>query len=297
MRLSNIYILFFKDHGYIKIGKADDVYSRLSVLVSSWGMIDDEKSFYIKVPHNEVFQLERTLHYICKDFKAFEACRDFTGHTEMFLCGCYDTIIDFLCYIGTLHNRDYSHNKIESIENDIKPPEKQKPYIETIGQDKYLEIVKTVYEKNSGNINNLIRLIYHKNCNISVSGMHGINSIFTLYIDNPNIISDSFDFTCFDKPKQFDIFSERYFEYQTINIKTKREKMLYDRLRLWSKVRYDSNKNKLTIELEGWRVYELDYFMDEAFQNIRNIKITANAPTPIPEAPQIAPVFTSRRFQ
>lgn len=61
---SFLYLLVLPSHGLIKIGKADDIYSRGQTLRRYWGEADYESSYEVSANRETVFRLERSLHFL-----------------------------------------------------------------------------------------------------------------------------------------------------------------------------------------------------------------------------------------
>lgn len=81
MQLSNLYILLFRDGEYIKIGKADDIHSRVAVLQRVWGPVDYAASYYLHAPLTVVRQVEVALLSLLARFAVSDVEGD--GKTEL----------------------------------------------------------------------------------------------------------------------------------------------------------------------------------------------------------------------
>lgn len=59
--VSNLYLLVFPTRRVMKVGKADDVYTRSQTLKRCWGEVDYEASYQVEAAQNIVFRLEKSL--------------------------------------------------------------------------------------------------------------------------------------------------------------------------------------------------------------------------------------------
>lgn len=120
-KYSFIYILVLENGKIFKIGKSNDIIKRYGILKSKWGNFNLTKSYQIKCKENSIFKIEKTLHYIFKDFNILPDCR-YDGYIEWFDIQCYDDVIDFLNYLKNI-NKD-----ILNIHQGISIPQKNKSY-------------------------------------------------------------------------------------------------------------------------------------------------------------------------
>lgn len=81
-KLASLYVLFFPECGFLKVGKARDVYVRCQQLKHYWGDPDYGESLQLVAPEKTVFRLEKTLHLLLKNYAAENLEAD--GYTEMF---------------------------------------------------------------------------------------------------------------------------------------------------------------------------------------------------------------------
>ena len=81
-KLASLYVLFFPHCGFLKVGKARDVYARCQQLKHYWGDPDYGESLQLVAPEKTVFRLEKTLHLLLKNYAAENMEAD--GYTEMF---------------------------------------------------------------------------------------------------------------------------------------------------------------------------------------------------------------------
>lgn len=95
--MSNLYLLNFPDNNAIKIGKANNIQRRIDDLKSHWGTVDYNNSYYLKGDEKYIFKLEKTLHFLVKDFRIKELQGD--GKTEMFNQTCLPNLLNHLNFI------------------------------------------------------------------------------------------------------------------------------------------------------------------------------------------------------
>ena len=82
-KLASLYVLIFPECGFLKVGKANDVYVRCQQLKHWWGDPDYHESLELVAPQLTVFGLENMLHLLLRT--NYSACVDVgDGHTEMF---------------------------------------------------------------------------------------------------------------------------------------------------------------------------------------------------------------------
>ena len=83
IKLASLYVLMFPECGFLKVGKANNVYARCQQLKHYWGDPDYDESLELVAPEKTVFQMEKTLHFLLtKNYAADSLGGD--GHTEMF---------------------------------------------------------------------------------------------------------------------------------------------------------------------------------------------------------------------
>lgn len=116
---SFIYLLVSEENNIFKIGKADNIINRYETLKSKWGNFNLTNSYQIKCKESNIFKIEKTLHYIFKDFNIIPDCQ-YDGYTEWFDIKCYKDIINLL------NNLKNINNDIIDIQQGIKIPKKNK---------------------------------------------------------------------------------------------------------------------------------------------------------------------------
>lgn len=83
MKDSNIYILTFKDKNYLKIGKADDVFTRIKNF-KYLGDIDFDNSYFFNVSsREEALKNESVLHHVFESYR-FQSELSGDGSSELF---------------------------------------------------------------------------------------------------------------------------------------------------------------------------------------------------------------------
>ena len=82
MKKTNLYVLIFNEFDAIKIGKTDDIASRVNTLKKYWGEPNYSESYVLEVDYDKIFSLEKALHSILKAFSKDFGSGD--GKTEMF---------------------------------------------------------------------------------------------------------------------------------------------------------------------------------------------------------------------
>lgn len=80
--LTHLYILVFPEKEVIKIGKADEIHTRIQSLRRWWGEVDYEASYYLSIPTEIVFSLEKSLHFLLGKYSV--AFDEGDGRTELF---------------------------------------------------------------------------------------------------------------------------------------------------------------------------------------------------------------------
>lgn len=91
---SNVYLLLFPEHNVLKIGKADDVSSRINKLRLDWGHPDYNNSYVVTLEHERVFDLEKSLHKLLGKYNV--NIGDGDGHTEMFSIDCLELCLKYI---------------------------------------------------------------------------------------------------------------------------------------------------------------------------------------------------------
>ncbi len=93
---SYVYILPLEDGSMFKIGKANDINYRLMQLNRTWGKFDIKKAFAIESDIDNVFRLEKTLHYMFSEYNEKENIPSQDGSTEFFNIECFDRLKSFI---------------------------------------------------------------------------------------------------------------------------------------------------------------------------------------------------------
>ena len=103
-KLASLYVLIFPECGFLKVGKANNVYARSQQLKHSWGDPDYDESLELQATELTVFRLENTLHHLLrKNYSAPVLEGD--GHTEFFIMDALDLVlpaIDLFVKAGVL---------------------------------------------------------------------------------------------------------------------------------------------------------------------------------------------------
>lgn len=86
--MSSLYILIFPENRVLKIGKANNVYSRSRTLKRHWGQPNYEDSFELTAPQDTVFRLEKSLHFLLTGHQVPFDKGD--GRTELFTLDALD---------------------------------------------------------------------------------------------------------------------------------------------------------------------------------------------------------------
>ncbi|WP_162096616.1 GIY-YIG nuclease family protein [Desulfotalea psychrophila] len=103
MKKTNLYILVFQKNRAIKIGKANDISSRMISLKKWWGEPDYEESYSLEICIDDVFTLEKSLHLILSSYSLDYSVGD--GKTEMFSLDSLDYAIKHIeLYIEHSYN-------------------------------------------------------------------------------------------------------------------------------------------------------------------------------------------------
>lgn len=88
---SYVYILPLKDRSKFKIGKANNIYSRIKTLQKHWGEFDLAKSFILECNEQEVFKIEKNLHFIFKE-NNLDLSDKYDGYSEFFSMDCFHLV-------------------------------------------------------------------------------------------------------------------------------------------------------------------------------------------------------------
>ena len=99
---SYVYILFFEGiDGFLKIGKADCLESRITCLERHYGKCHLEKSLSLEVPASVVNRLEKSLHMYVDDSKAKKGLIEKSdGYTEFFNTDCLDDLLEYVSFLS-----------------------------------------------------------------------------------------------------------------------------------------------------------------------------------------------------
>ena len=92
MRIAYIYLLVCDDK--FKIGKASDIESRYHQLKKHYSF-NLANSYSIEVPDNEVFKLEKTLHFLFDEYRIKDLPQA-EGSTEFFKLDCLNDVLSML---------------------------------------------------------------------------------------------------------------------------------------------------------------------------------------------------------
>ncbi|MFT6908278.1 MAG: hypothetical protein ACJAS1_004975 [Oleiphilaceae bacterium] len=92
--MTNIYLLIYPKLNAFKIGKADNVFQRADSIKKWWGKPDYKNSFYLKIPKDIVFKLERGLHLLVDQFAMDYDNGD--GKTEFFNIKAITDVIEYI---------------------------------------------------------------------------------------------------------------------------------------------------------------------------------------------------------
>ena len=92
IKLASLYVLFFPECGFFKVGKAKNVYARCQQLKHYWGDPDYHESLEWIAPESTVFQLEKALHLLAKKNFAASVFKG-DGHTEFFEMAALDLVL------------------------------------------------------------------------------------------------------------------------------------------------------------------------------------------------------------
>jgi len=123
---SYVYVLVLKDHSMLKIGKADNVYSRMTMLEKLWGEFDLEKSFVYECKNEYVNKLERLFHAALYDFN-IENLEDKDGYTEFFAMESI-SFIKGIAEVLMKTKRDIVKKSLKEILPNVKEVKRNQPY-------------------------------------------------------------------------------------------------------------------------------------------------------------------------
>ncbi|HFE3207854.1 TPA: GIY-YIG nuclease family protein [Providencia stuartii] len=150
-KTSNVYFLVYPHLDAVKIGKADNVFSRTQQLCH-WGKPDFDKSYVVHVDASDVYKLEAALHLYLNKYK--KQMNGYKGYSEFFELSALKDIPNLLNLYG------FNSDKIV-----LKSPDDNE-------KNKRLEKIKLVRFKNKINrklekanktvnvLNNINRCIY-----------------------------------------------------------------------------------------------------------------------------------------
>lgn len=105
--MSCIYIILIRRLDLLKIGKSDNLASRIIKLEKEWGEIDKEGSYFLQVPSEDVFDIEAGIHKLLKNHSATIGFGD--GYSEMFNLECLESAVSILTSFAKSSN--YQLNK------------------------------------------------------------------------------------------------------------------------------------------------------------------------------------------
>lgn len=94
MKRSHLYVLVYTQKNVIKIGKANDVTTRITGLKKHWGEPDYENSYSLEIDADLVFKIEKALHLFLAEHGAGLSEGD--GKTEFFAIECLDQVLEYL---------------------------------------------------------------------------------------------------------------------------------------------------------------------------------------------------------
>ncbi len=116
---SSVYLLVSKEHPMFKIGKADNIISRLTQLKRKWGEFNLEQSIEIVCSPDASFRLEKNLHYVFSE-KNLVLDDQKEGYTEWFDMHCFDDVIEMVNSIAKQKPKE-----IKEIKQGIILPERE----------------------------------------------------------------------------------------------------------------------------------------------------------------------------
>jgi len=91
---SHLYILVYTHKEVLKIGKANNVFERSTVLKKHWGEPDYDNSYSLEIDENQVFNIEKALHLLL--FEHAAGLSEGDGKTEFFAIECLDQVLEYL---------------------------------------------------------------------------------------------------------------------------------------------------------------------------------------------------------
>lgn len=105
MRASYVYVLIHEKGKMFKIGKANNVKSRVEQLEKHWGTFQIDNSMILKVKsEKESLNLERMLQRLFEKYNLKNLDRNKDGSSEFFKIECLDILIENLYTISTILN-------------------------------------------------------------------------------------------------------------------------------------------------------------------------------------------------
>lgn len=153
MKKSYIYIIDWTPTlGAIKIGKADNIYSRYSQLKSNFGEADLSNSYWIEVPVSKVNSIEKLIHLRLKEYRKEISIKS-DGSTEFFDINSFESLKE-LCKDMDL-----------TIQKGISEPKKKNKRIMTYAeqQQKAKENIEKSIRKDQRTLKRLITIFKYLN--------------------------------------------------------------------------------------------------------------------------------------
>lgn len=133
---SYVYMLVAQDHKKFKIGKADDIHKRIQTLQNTWNQFDLNKSLQIKCKKNDVYKIEKTLHFIFENWN-IDIQEKQDGYTEWFDINCFEEAKNMILSILNAKSQD-KIELIEGIQVTQKLPKKLNWWNELSSEEKKL---------------------------------------------------------------------------------------------------------------------------------------------------------------
>lgn len=94
MKKSFLYFVIFPKFQYLKIGKSDNIENRMLGIKKYWGDIDYENSYYLCLPTEKVFKIEKALHNLLEKYKIKNISGD--GFSEIFDLQVLDSALSLI---------------------------------------------------------------------------------------------------------------------------------------------------------------------------------------------------------
>lgn len=91
-KLASLYVLIFPECGFLKVGKANDVYARCQQLKHWWGDPDYQESLELAAPKSTVLLVENTLHRLLRKNYSADVLKG-DGYTEFFTMDALDIVL------------------------------------------------------------------------------------------------------------------------------------------------------------------------------------------------------------